>query len=130
MGNLMRRMKGMYRVGDIVLVNRWPTSHIIKDYSYAAEIVGIKKDPSMVWVNYSLDQTYYKIKPWIDQGMLFDASESVDVSKEALLEEINRLSNKAMWMGHNNLSPLKYNEETDTYEMAYNDDDLESWDGC
>ena len=121
-------IRDRYRVGDIVLVNRWPTSHIIKDYSYVAEIIGIKTDPSMAWVNHTLDQTYYKIKPWVDKGMLLDVSEVAE--KEDLLNAVSTLSSKTTWMGHNNLSPLRYNEETGEYEMAYNDDDLESWDGC
>jgi hypothetical protein len=130
MGNLMRRMKGMYRIGDLVLVNRWPTSYLIRDYCYAAEIVAIKEDASLLWTSHSLDQVYYQIKPWIDHGMLHDISDTPDIEKAALLGEIKELSSRTIWMGHQHLSPLKYNEETDTYEMAYNDDDLESWDGC
>jgi len=128
MGNLMRRMKGMYRIGDIVLVNRWPTSQIVKDYCYAAEILEIKEDPSLSWTSVNLDQVYYKIKPWIDEGLIHDIAEQIE--KDDMLSAVKQLSCRSMWMGHNNLSPLRYNEETDTYEMAYNDDDLESWEGC
>ena len=118
----------MYRVGDIVLVNRWPTSAIVKDYCYVAEILEIKEDPSLLWTSHNLDQVYYKIRPWIDEGVIFDISEQIQ--KEDMLSAIKQLSSRPIWMGHNNLSPLRYDEETDTYEMAYNDDDLESWDGC
>tara|TARA_B100000073_G_scaffold348204_1_gene365652 strand:- start:1067 stop:1438 length:372 start_codon:yes stop_codon:yes gene_type:complete len=123
-------MKGMYRIGDLVLVNRWPTSYLVRDYCYVAEIVQIKEDASLSWTHHSLDQVYYKIKPWIDTGMLHDVTESPDIEKASLLQEIKALSSRTIWMGHNHLSPLKYNEETGEYEMAYNDDDLESWDGC
>jgi len=114
----------MYRVGDLVLVNRWPTSQIVKDYCYAAEILEIKEEPSLFWTSHSLDQVYYKIKPWIDEGLVFDISEQLE--KDSLLGAMKKLSAQNLWMGHDNLSPLRYNEEEGVYEMAYNDDESDS----
>ena len=125
----MKRVKGMYRIGDIVLVNRWPTGHIVKDYCYAAEILEIKDDVSLNWTGASLDQVYYRIKPWIDEGLVYDIADQEPASSD-LLHAIKSLSSKSFWMGHNSLSPLEYDEDTGCYEMRYNDDDLESWDGC